>query len=85
MRVLFVALISCLSMAACSLQSPTPARERLQALFLEVAIRHQHRRARHPSLVERQPDASARQRLRRRQGQDHAQKVGQVKDQVTRA
>ncbi len=39
------------------------ARQRLQALFLEVAVRHQPRRAGDPSLDEQRPHPSPRQRL----------------------
>ena len=44
-------------------------REGLQALFLEIAVRHEPRSARDSSLVERQPDASAGQRVWRSQGE----------------
>ena len=46
--------------------------KRLQALFLEIAVQHEPRSARDPSLVERQPDTSARQRVWRSHGQVHS-------------
>ena len=47
--------------------------ERLQALFLEVGVRHHHRRPRHAGLIERWANAFARRRLRPGQGQVDAQ------------
>ena len=62
--------------------------ERLQALFLEVAVRHQHRRAGDPSLVDRWAGAFEGRHLRRRQteavryaqGQSQGQSQGRLEE-----